>query len=117
MSQARVARHIAVVGLGYVGLPIAVAFGKRAPVIGFDIDKAKIEELRRGIDRTREVSPADLQTSRVTYTAEPADLKACDFIIVAVPTPIDEALQPDMKALRMASELIGENLSRGAIVV
>lgn len=117
MSQSRVARQIAVVGLGYVGLPIAVAFGKQAPVIGFDIDKTKIEELRRGIDRTREVSPADLQASRVTYTAEPSDLKAADFIIVAVPTPIDDALQPDMKALRMASELIGDNLSRGAIVV
>ena len=93
MSQSRVARHIAVVGLGYVGLPIAVAFGKQAPVIGFDIDKTKIEELRHGIDRTREVSPDDLQASRVTYTAEPSDLKAADFIIVAVPTPIDDALQ------------------------
>lgn len=117
MSQARVARQVAVVGLGYVGLPIAVAFGKHGPVIGFDVNKAKIDELRRGIDRTREVSSADLHASRVTYTADPADLKAADFIIVAVPTPIDEALQPDMKALRMASELIGDNLSRGAIVV
>ncbi len=81
-------RSVAVVGLGYVGLPIAVAFGKFAPVIGFDINKTKVEELRKGIDRTGEVSAEDLSTSQVRYTYEPADLKAADFIIVAVPTPI-----------------------------
>ncbi len=110
-------RSVAVVGLGYVGLPIAVAFGKFAPVIGFDINKTKVEELRKGIDRTGEVSPKDLSTSQVRYTYEPADLKAADFIIVAVPTPISEALQPDLKALRMVSEVIGANMSRGTIVV
>jgi UDP-N-acetyl-D-galactosamine dehydrogenase len=110
-------RAIAVVGLGYVGLPIAVAFGKRAPVIGFDINKAKIEELGRGIDRTGEVSRQDLKKSQVRYTSEPTDLKAADFIIVAVPTPINEALQPDLTALQKASELIGSNLSAGTIVV
>ena len=78
-------RKVAVVGLGYVGLPIAVAFGKHRPTIGFDINKAKIEELRKGFDRTGEVSQADLQTSRVQYSADPADLKRADFIIVAVP--------------------------------
>ncbi|MGQ0695142.1 MAG: nucleotide sugar dehydrogenase [Nitrospiraceae bacterium] len=111
------ARKIAVVGLGYVGLPIAVAFGKHGPVIGFDIDKTKIDELRKGIDRTGEVSEKDLKSSRVSYTCLPADLKAADFIIVAVPTPINEALQPDLKALRMSSELIGKNMSPGTIVV
>ncbi len=110
-------RKVAVVGLGYVGLPIAIAFGKRQPVIGFDISKAKIEDLKKGHDCTGEVSTADLKFSRVDYTVDPADLKKADFIIVAVPTPINEALQPDLKALRMSSELIGENLSRGAIVV
>jgi UDP-N-acetyl-D-galactosamine dehydrogenase len=110
-------RSVAVVGLGYVGLPIAVAFGKFAPVIGFDINKSKIEELRKGIDRTGEVSAKDLSDSQVRYTYEPADLKAADFIIVAVPTPISEALQPDLKALRMVSEVIGANLSPGTIVV
>ena len=110
-------RHIAVVGLGYVGLPIAVAFGKRAPVIGFDINKAKIEELRKGIDRTGEVSRQDLKKSQVRYTSEPTDLKTADFIIVAVPTPINEALQPDLTALQRASELIGSNLSPGTIIV
>ena len=110
-------RHIAVVGLGYVGLPIAVAFGKLGPVIGFDINEKKIGELHQGIDRTGEVSPADLQAAQVRYTCEPSDLKAADFIIVAVPTPISEALQPDLKALRMCSEIIGANLSPGTIVV
>lgn len=104
-------RQIAVVGLGYVGLPIAVAFGKSAPVIGFDINKTKIDELRKGVDRTGEVSPQDLKSSRVRYTCEPSDLKTADFIIVAVPTPINDALQPDLTALKKASELIGANLS------
>ena len=113
----KVGRTIAVVGLGYVGLPIAVAFGKQAPVIGFDINKAKIDELRKGIDRTGEVSRRDLKKSRVRYTSEPTDLKSADFIIVAVPTPINEALQPDLTALQKASELIGSNLSPGTIVV
>src|SRR5215467_2752587 len=110
-------RKVAVVGLGYVGLPIAVAFGKHRPTIGFDINKAKIEELRKGFDRTGEVSQADLQTSRVQYSADPTALKEADFIIVAVPTPIDESLHPELTALRMSSELIGENMSPGTIVV
>lgn len=110
-------RSIAVVGLGYVGLPIAVAFGKQHPVIGFDINEAKIEELRKGIDRTGEVSERNLKASQVRYTDQPTDLKSADFIIVAVPTPINEALQPDLTALKKASEMIGANLSHGAIVV
>ena len=110
-------RKVALVGLGYVGLPIAVAFGRRGKVIGFDINKAKIEELQRSFDRTGEVSAADLKASDVQYTSEPTDLKAADFIIVAVPTPINEALQPDLKALRIVSELIGKNMSPGTIVV
>ncbi|MEQ1654324.1 MAG: nucleotide sugar dehydrogenase [Nitrospira sp.] len=110
-------RSIAVVGLGYVGLPIAVAFGKQGPVVGFDTNKAKIAELRRGVDRTGEVSSADLKASQVQYTWEPAELKAADFIIVAVPTPINEALQPDFTALQKSSELIGSNLAPGTIVV
>jgi UDP-N-acetyl-D-galactosamine dehydrogenase len=110
-------RKIAIVGLGYVGLPIAVAFGKYRPVIGFDINTSKIKELLEGFDRTGEVSTTDLKTSQVHYTADPAELKKTDFIIVAVPTPINEALQPDLKALRMSSELIGKNMSAGTIVV
>lgn len=110
-------RKIAVIGLGYVGLPIAVAFGKQAPVIGFDINKTKIDELRRGIDRTGEVSTDDLKRAQVTYTYQATDLKTADFLIVAVPTPINEALQPDLTAMRKASELIGANLAAGSIVV
>lgn len=110
-------RKVALVGLGYVGLPIAVAFGRRGKVIGFDINKAKIAELQKGFDRTGEVSAADLKASHVQYTSEPTDLKAADFIIVAVPTPINEAHQPDLKALRIVSELIGKNMSPGTIVV
>lgn len=111
------ARSIAIVGLGYVGLPIAVAFGKMRPVVGFDINKKKVQELQEGIDRTGEVSEKDLAATQVRYTSDPADLKSTDFIIVAVPTPINEALQPDFTALQKASELIGRNLSSGAIVV
>jgi UDP-N-acetyl-D-glucosamine/UDP-N-acetyl-D-galactosamine dehydrogenase len=110
-------RAVAVVGLGYVGLPIAVAFGKHRRTVGFDINQTKVEELKKGFDRTGEVSAADLKTANVQFTSEPADLKTADFIIVAVPTPINEALQPDLKALRVSSELIGKNLSQGAIVV
>jgi len=111
------ARKVAVVGLGYVGLPIAVAFGKQQRVIGFDINKAKIAELQKGLDRTGEVSSADLKATDVHYTAQAPDLKAADFIIVAVPTPINEALQPDFTALQKSSELIGANMSPGTIVV
>src|SRR5438067_5473619 len=100
-------RKVAVVGMGYVGLPIAVAFGKQGSVVGFDINKEKIDELRRGVDRTGEVSATDLQTSKVTYSSDASELKATDFIIVAVPTPINEAHQPDLTALMRASETIG----------
>jgi len=118
MAQGKMsARKIAVVGLGYVGLPIAVAFGKQQRVIGFDINKAKIAELQRGIDRTGEVSSVDFKITDIQYTYQPSDLKGADFIIVAVPTPINEALQPDLTALRKSSELIGANLSPGSIVV
>lgn len=110
-------RKVAIVGLGYVGLPIAIAFGKYRPVIGFDINASKIKELQEGFDRTGEVSTADLQASQVRYTTDSAEIKKADFIIVAVPTPINDALQPDLKALRMSSELIGKNMSAGTIVV
>ena len=109
--------RIALIGLGYVGLPIAVAFGKKSPVVGFDISAEKIEELRSGIDRTGEVDAQDLQSTQVKYTDDPGELKLSDFIIVAVPTPITEALIPDFTALKSASELIGKNLSKGTIVV
>ncbi|MCP9455792.1 MAG: nucleotide sugar dehydrogenase [Nitrospira sp.] len=110
-------RSIAVVGLGYVGLPLAVAFGKLGPVIGFDINKSKVDELKNGIDRTGEVRQEDLKAAQVHYTSDPTTLKNADFIIVAVPTPINEALQPDLNALRMSSQTIGANMRRGTIIV
>lgn len=112
-----VAKHVAVVGLGYVGLPIAIAFAKHLPVLGFDVNTAKIDELRHGIDRTNEVSTADLKASRVVFSSDPTMLSRADFIIVAVPTPINDALQPDVTALCRASETIGAHLSKGTIVV
>ncbi len=110
-------RRIAVVGLGYVGLPIAVAFGKCGPVIAFDIDKDKVRLLSSGVDRTGEVSSDDLKRAKIHFTTDPTDLKNSDFVIVAVPTPINKALQPDLNALMKASELIGSHLSKGTIVV
>ncbi len=108
---------IALVGLGYVGLPIAVAFGNKRSVVGFDISTEKIAELRSGIDRTGEVAAEDLKSTQVDYTADPEQLRQCDFIIVAVPTPITESLIPDFTALKGASRTIGENLAKGTIVV
>ena len=111
-------RKIAVIGLGYVGLPVAVAFGRAgAPVIGFDIDPDRVRELKAGRDRTREVAPADLSHPTVTFTSDPAALKAADFFIVTVPTPIDDTRRPDLAALRRASETVGKAMRKGAIVV
>jgi UDP-N-acetyl-D-galactosamine dehydrogenase len=110
-------RKIAVVGLGYVGLPVAVAFGKRDEVVGFDINDRRIEELKKGHDSTGEVLGEDLSATKIHYTSDPAALKTCDFIIVAVPTPIDDAKRPDLTPVIKASETVGRNLARNAIVV
>ncbi len=110
-------RNIAVVGLGYVGLPVAVAFGRHAEVVGFDINARRIEELKRGHDSTGEVPSEEFAGTKITCTADPAQLKRCDFIIVAVPTPIDSAKRPDLTPVIRASEAVGRNLSKGAIVV
>ena len=115
MSQTR---KIAVIGLGYVGLPVAVAFAKSGvPVVGFDIDGQRIGELRGGYDRTREVEPADLKQASLAYASDPAALKAADFYIVTVPTPIDEKNEPDLGAMLAASRTVGAALKRGDIVV
>ena len=110
-------RKISVVGLGYVGLPVAVEFGKAERVIGFDINPRRIAELQRGLDHTNEVAPADLKKADVLYTCDPADLKAADFHIVAVPTPVDEAKRPDLTPVIKASETVGRQLKKGDIVV
>jgi UDP-N-acetyl-D-galactosamine dehydrogenase len=110
-------RKISVVGLGYVGLPVAVAFGARGPVIGFDINKTRISELKSGSDRTREVESEPLKAANILFTSDPRDLKGADFHIVAVPTPIDSARNPDFTPLLKASETVGAQLKRGDIVV
>jgi len=113
-----IAPTIAVVGLGYVGLPLAVEFGKRYTTIGFDLSRAKIDAYRRGFDPTGEVSEAELAAAaRLEVTDDAAALKRADFIVVAVPTPVDEAHQPDFGPLLGASETVGRNLARGATVV
>ncbi|MEN8391568.1 Vi polysaccharide biosynthesis UDP-N-acetylglucosamine C-6 dehydrogenase TviB [Acinetobacter indicus] len=109
---------IAVIGLGYVGLPLAVEFGKKVPVIGFDIHKKRIEELQGGQDHTLEVSPEELQqAAQLSYSANLDDLKSCNFFIVTVPTPVDHVNRPDLTPLQKASETIGQVLNPGDIVV
>jgi UDP-N-acetyl-D-galactosamine dehydrogenase len=111
-------RKIAVIGLGYVGLPVAVAFARSgAAVIGFDIDQQRLAELKAGKDRTREVDPADLVHKSLRYKSDPESLRAADFFIVTVPTPIDVARRPDLRAMLAASEMIGRVLKKGDIVV
>lgn len=110
-------RKIAVVGLGYVGLPVAVAFGKELEIVGFDISTRRIQELKVGIDSTEEVEASDLANARIRYTADLADLKSADFFIVAVPTPVDQANKPDLSPLIKASHSVGSALKKGDIVV
>lgn len=108
---------ICVVGLGYVGLPLAVALAESYEVIGFDIDTKKIEELKRGYDRNREVESKDLLKERLLYTNNETLLKKCNFFIITVPTPITPAQEPDLSPVISACKIIGKNLSRGSTVV
>jgi len=109
---------VAVVGLGYVGLPLAVEFGKKRKTIGFDLSSRKIQSYRQHIDPTGEVSTEDLQQAKhLSYTTDATDLKQADFIVVAVPTPVDQAHQPDFGPLIGASETVGKNMKPGAIVI
>src|SRR5690606_10352676 len=110
--------RLAVVGLGYVGLPLAVEFGKHRDVLGFDINTRRIEELRAGRDHTLEVDGPELaQATHLRYSSDPAELAAANVFIVTVPTPIDEYKQPDLTPLERASETIGRVLKRGDIVI
>ncbi len=109
---------IAIIGLGYVGLPLAVEFGKKTPVVGFDIHQKRIDELKSGQDHTLEVSPEELsQAKNLSYSANLEDLKSCNFFIVTVPTPVDEVNRPDLTPLRKASETLGKVIKKGDIVV
>jgi len=108
---------ICVVGLGYVGLPLAVLLSKKNDVTGFDVNSKKIEELKTGIDVMEELSKEKLLTASVKYTDDASRIKDASFIIVAVPTPVDSHNNPDMKYVTGAAEIIGKNLSRGTVIV
>ncbi len=109
---------IAIIGLGYVGLPLAVEFGKKYKTIGFDINKKRIAELKAGIDNTQEVSPKELTTAQhIQYSTDLESLKSANIYIVTVPTPIDEHKAPDLTPLRKASETVGNVLQKGDIVI
>jgi len=117
-EQAATLPSVAVVGLGYVGLPVAVEFGKRRPTIGYDLSRRRIENLKHKVDVTGEVSTAELIEARnLVATASPAELQQADFIIVAVPTPINAARQPDLRPLESASETVGRHMKAGATVI
>jgi UDP-N-acetyl-D-galactosamine dehydrogenase len=110
--------HIGIIGLGYVGLPLAVEFGKHFPTVGYDLRTDRIEQLRAGQDRTLETTTEELRAaSHLTCTAEPADLADCNVYIVTVPTPIDAAKRPDLTPLMKASETVGRLLKPGDVVV
>lgn len=111
-------KTIAVIGLGYVGLPLAVEFGRHRSVIGFDIQVSRINELQAGTDRTLECSAEALQEAKhLRYSADPADLKAAQIFVVTVPTPVDQANRPDMTPLVKASQTVGSALKKGDIVI
>lgn len=109
--------RVGVVGLGYVGIPLAVAFDKKYPTIGFDTNNEKIELYKKGIDVTNEVGNDKIKNSKIEFTNNPEELSKCNRIIVAVPTPVDENKEPDLKPVIGASEIVGKYLSKGTIVI
>ena len=110
-------RKISVTGLGYVGLPVAMAFARHARVIGFDVNSERISQLQNGTDNTNEVSSGELQNADIIFTDDAEALKGADFHIIAVPTPVNDARQPDLRALLLASELVGSHLKKGDVIV
>ena len=110
--------RLAIVGLGYVGLPLAVEFGKIREVTGFDINDRRIAELRRGVDRTLEVDAHELSTARhLSFSSDPQDLRSCDVFVVTVPTPVDQSKRPDFTPLHGASATVGKAMRKGAVVI
>lgn len=109
--------RFAVIGLGYVGLPLALALSRHWEVIGFDIDAGRIEELAGGLDRTREVVPEELAASGITFSSNADDLRDCQVFIVAVPTPVFENRYPDLRALKAATRTVATHMPAGAVVV
>ena len=110
--------RLAVIGLGYVGLPLAVGFGRKLPTLGFDVNAARIEELKQYRDHTLEVSPDELRsTTQLGFSHDAKDLKGCNVFIVTVPTPIDRAKRPDLRPLEAASRTVGGAIDRGGVVI
>lgn len=110
-------RNVAVIGLGYVGLPLAVELSKKMPVVGFDISQERIQELTKGFDRTREVEEANLKAAKIKYTDKLEEMATCDFYIITVPTPVNTSRQPDLTPLEKASASVAKVLKKGDIVV
>ena len=109
---------ITVIGQGYVGLPLAIEFGKKYPTLGFDINVGRIDELDKGVDHTNEATPEQLRSAKqLTFSANINDIKECNIYIVTVPTPIDEFKTPDLNPLRGASKMLGEILKKGDTVI
>jgi len=110
--------RIGVLGLGYVGLPLAVEFGKKIPTVGLDINQARVDELKSGKDSSLEVEPEELTTAKfLEYTADPEGLRDCNVYIITVPTPIDQHKQPDLSPLVGASRMLGKLLNKDDVAV
>lgn len=109
---------IAIIGLGYVGLPLAVEFAKKRSVIGYDLNVDRIENLKQGIDKTLEIDQSQMVAARaLTLTNNPSDLASCNCFIITVPTPVDDTKKPDLAAIQCASEIVAKNLKKGCIVI
>src|SRR5690349_5083161 len=117
MSEKKSSEKIAVIGLGYVGLPVALAFSRKFPTVGFDINRRRIDMLSSGRDDTGEVSESELKACDLRFTTELDDLKGTTFYVVAVPTPIDQNHRPDLRPLVSASQTVAKVLEKGAVVV
>ncbi len=117
-NQILKSKKVGVLGLGYVGLPLALGFGRKIPTIGYDLSAEKIRDYREGFDPTGEMPKEKfLAAQQIQYTNDPSAMKECDFIVVAVPTPVDEARRPDFTPLIKSSETVGKNMKKGCIVV
>ena len=115
MSKEKV---VAVLGLGYVGLPLALGFGRKMKTIGFDLSQAKVDAYKKGFDPTGEMANEKFSAAKqITYTTDPKMMKEADFVVVAVPTPVDQAKRPDLEPVVKSSETVGANLKKGAIVI
>ncbi|WP_286234334.1 Vi polysaccharide biosynthesis UDP-N-acetylglucosamine C-6 dehydrogenase TviB [Thalassotalea sediminis] len=118
MMEQTINAKVAVIGLGYVGLPLAVEFGKKLDTVGFDINQGRVDELNQGYDRTLEVESDELRSAKqLNCSSNPEDILGCDFYIVTVPTPIDDHKQPDLTPLQKASEMLGKVIKKNATVI